>query len=351
MKALASFWLALWLAATQCAQAQGAVSPAAVPTNTYPVHSVLFAGGVTGLPDLIYASYVRYRPLSLDLYLPPARIRSAPLILFIHGGSLKAGGARTAIGIPDLPMKLATLAARGYVVAGVNYRLRDEARFPAQVQDVKAAIVYLRTNAARYRIDPDRAVVWGLSSGGQLAALVAMSCGKPQFEPPESDGNPLLPEIPASRGARVSDCVQGTVSWYGDLQLSQEANDADVAAVLGCQPCAAPDIAVADPMSFASAEAPPMLIIHGTADSEVSITQSQAMASRLAELHVPVETLYIPDVDHGFIGRTPKATAAAHQQAFERTLAFIDALFRGVRTHRLATLALGGPGHGSSDAR
>jgi acetyl esterase/lipase len=279
--------------------------------DSYPAHAVTFAGRVRGTPDLIYAHYAGYRPLTLDLYQPPAQTKPSPLILFVHGGSLKSGDARTTLGIPDFPARLAAMAAHGYVVASVNYRLRDEARFPAQVQDAKAALAFLRANAATYHIDRARVVVWGNSSGGQLAALVAMTCGRREFAPP-SGGDA---------------CVQGVVSWYGDLQLSQEAGDPDVAAFLGCAPCGPADIATADPMTFASPATPPMLIVHGTADIAVSVTQSQAMAKRLMDLKVPVETLTIPDVGHGFVGKTPDVTRAANNQALARTLKFIDALF------------------------
>jgi len=283
----------------------------AQPSDSYPARTVSFPGGVTGRPDIVYVRYAGYRPLALDLYQPPPQAKPSPLILFLHGGSLKNGDARFALGIPDFPAKLASLAAHGYVVASVNYRLRNEARFPAQVQDAKAAIAFLRANAATYHIDPARVVVWGNSSGGQLAALVAMTCGRHEFAPPSGDNA----------------CVQGAVSWYGNLQLSQDAKDPDAAAFLGCAPCGPADIAAADPMSFASSKAPPMLILHGTADTAVSITQSQAMAKKLAHLKVPVETLTIPDVGHGFIGKTPQITRAANDQALARTLKFIDALF------------------------
>jgi acetyl esterase/lipase len=280
--------------------------------DRYPAHPVSFPGGVTGTPDIVYASYVGTRALTLDLYEPLPQPKPSPLILFLHGGSLKNGDARSALGIPDFPARLAAMTAHGYVVAAVNYRLRDEARFPAQVQDAKAAIAFLRAHAVTYHIDPARVVVWGNSSGGQLAALVAMTCGRKEFTPPSSGANA---------------CVQGVVSWYGDLQLSQEASDPDVAAFLGCAPCKPADIATADPMTFASSATPPMLIIHGTADTGVSITQSQAMAKKLADFKVPIETLYIPDVGHGFVGKTPQITRAANDQALARTLKFIDGLF------------------------
>jgi len=284
----------------------------AQPSDRYPADTVSFPGGVTGLPNVIYASYPGYRALSLDIYEPPAQGRPSPLILFLHGGSFKNGDARFALGIPDFPAKLAAMAAHGYVVASVNYRLRGEARFPAQVKDAKAALAFLRANAATYRIDPARVVVWGNSSGGQLAALVAMTCGWKEFAPPSSGGN---------------DCVQGVVSWYGDLSFSEEMKNPDTAAQLGCAPCGPSDFAAADPMTFASSAAPPMLIIQGTADKGIGMVQPQAMAKKLTDLKVPVETLYIPDVGHGFVGKTPQITRAANDQALARTLKFIDALF------------------------
>jgi acetyl esterase/lipase len=321
----------LIFAAPAKAQAPGAIAPAAIFADPYPAHTVKFPGGVTGMPDMVFAGYTGYRPLTLDLYLPPARSKPSPLVVFIHGGSLKSANARFAIGIPDFPSRLAALAARGYVVASVNYRLRDEARFPAQVQDVKAAIVFLRANAAHFNIDPSGAVVWGGSSGGQLAALVAMSCGKAEFAPRPSSGRPMLPEVATANQAHVSDCVQGAVSWYGDLNPSKEAGDPDVAAFLGCKPCGPAYIASANPMTFASSTAPPMLIIEGMADPAVSVTltQARAMAKRLAELKAPVETLYIPDVGHGFVGKTPQITRDANDRALARTFDHIDKVFAG----------------------
>ena len=152
-----------------------------------------------------------------------------------------------------------------------------------------------------------------------------------EFEPKPSDGHPMPVDVAAVAGAHPSDCVQGAISWYGPLEFSQEANDPDTQAMLGCNPCSASQIAAADPMTYASASAPPMLIVHGTADQAVSITQSQDMARRLAALKVPIETLYIPGVDHGFVGETLEATRAANDKALQHTFDFIDKLFSGGR--------------------
>src|SRR5690349_16859596 len=163
-------WLLLILPAVSFSGA------AAQPVDPYPEHPVKFASGVTGIPDIPYAMWSGYRPLLLDLYLPPASDKPVPLVLFLHGGSMQGATSRYALGIEDLPAVLASLAARGYAVASANYRLSGEAPFPAQLQDAKAAIRFLRAHAGRYHLDPARAVVWGASAGGQLAALVAESC-------------------------------------------------------------------------------------------------------------------------------------------------------------------------------
>src|SRR5205823_4090791 len=114
-----------------------------------------------------------------------------------------------------------SLAARGYVVASVEYRLSSEARFPAAVQDLKAAIRWLRSQASTYGIDRNRGLVWGASAGGQLAALAATSCGVAALEPPVAA--PPTAEPRGAAGSRTaatpmpteSDCVQGAVTWYG----------------------------------------------------------------------------------------------------------------------------------------
>jgi acetyl esterase/lipase len=294
------------------------IAPETISSDSYPAHIARFPGGVTGFPDLVYAGYSGYRPLTLDLYLPPGG-KLKPLVLYVHGGGLRASNARHAIGIPDFPAVLARLAARGYAVASVNYRLSSEARFPAQVQDVKAAIVYLRANAGKYRIDPARALVWGGSSGGELAGLVAASCGKPEFQPR------------VARGAPVSDCVQGAVIWYGDLDLAMEAPDPATNAFLGCDPCSAAQLASASPIAFVTPATVPMLLVHGAEDAAVPLAVPQAMARKLTQQGVPVETLFIPGVGHGFVGKTPAQTKAANDQALTRSFAYIDKLLSPAR--------------------
>src|SRR6185369_12270345 len=146
-------------------------------------------GDVVGFPDLTYSSLSGYRPLILDLYKPAKSGKPLPLVIYLHGGGWQGGHTRHSGAFEDWPGVLASIAARGYVVASVEYRLSGEAAFPAAVQDVKAAIRWLRMHATEFGIDKARAVVWGGSAGGQLAALVGASCGVAALEPPAAAAN------------------------------------------------------------------------------------------------------------------------------------------------------------------
>ncbi|TLZ04186.1 MAG: alpha/beta hydrolase, partial [Gammaproteobacteria bacterium] len=158
----------LMLAAQSAAAEAGtASSPAAdvgasvVPEDPYPQRRIAFPAGVVGLPDLVYSTIAGFRPLRLDLYLPPAGRAAAPrpFVVYVHGGGWLNGHTRQSGAFQNWPNVLASLAARGYVVASVEYRLSSEARFPAAVQDLKAAIRWLRSQASAYGIDRSRGLV------------------------------------------------------------------------------------------------------------------------------------------------------------------------------------------------
>jgi acetyl esterase/lipase len=162
-----------------------AISDHVISDDNYPERKVAFPGGVTGLPDLTYETLSGYRPMKLDLYLPPANFAGPrPFVIYIHGGGWANGIPRTAAVFANWPDVLASFAARGYVTASVSYRFQNEAPFPAAIQDVKAAIHWLHGNAEKYNIDTTRGMTWGSSAGGQLAALAAVSCGVAALDPP-----------------------------------------------------------------------------------------------------------------------------------------------------------------------
>jgi acetyl esterase/lipase len=129
------------------------------------------------LRDVTFAEPLGFRPLTMDLYLPPEGGPPKPVVVFIHGGAWRSRTARDGGAFRDFPAVLASVAARNYVVASVNYRFSGEARFPAAVQDVALAIRWLRMHSAHFAIDSNRFVAWGSSAGGQIAAVLGRAAG------------------------------------------------------------------------------------------------------------------------------------------------------------------------------
>jgi len=347
-------------AAAQLPQPLPAVSAQPVENDHYPAPPVRFANGVRGVPGLVYRTQPGYRPLTLDLYLPPATVRKPahgfPLVVYIHGGSWLGGDTRHSGMFVDFPGVLASLAARGYVVASVDYRLSGEAIFPAQIQDVKAAIKFLRQHAADYAIDPARAIAWGESAGAHLAALAAVSCGAQPLEPRPL---PAATAATSNSDVDVSDCVQGSVAWSGVFDLatiqvqarqdgaaSRDLADAPEWRLLGCfaAQCGEGRLAAASPIAYVNAQCactadqpaapsppphpgapmPPMLLIVGDQDKTIPHQQTLEMAEMLKQAGIAHELMVIPGVGDGFLGKTPAETRDANLAALEATFRFID---------------------------
>ena len=323
------------------------VSGHVVMENMYPQPKVNFAHGVVGLPNLTYSTIVGYRPLRLDLYLPPKAVEPGrhPLVIYIHGGGWLAGHSRQSGAFSDWPATLASLASRGYVVASLNYRLSSEAPFPAAEQDVKTAIRWLRAHASQYGIEKDKVIVWGASAGGHLAALTATSCGVKALEPSmaELGGRPTDSSHPKARTtipkeAGESDCVQGAILWYGvfDFQaiakqrqaqhLPKRPADGALSKFLNCGqgPCSEKVLRAASPITYVSSKSPPMQIVCGSDDSTVPPDQSREFYKRLKEAGVPASLTVIPGANHSLIGPTPAATRADSIKAYEMAVHFID---------------------------
>jgi len=286
------------------------VAAAPVLEDRFPAQAVDFPGGVKAWRDVVYQTLPGYRPQILDIYVP-ATPGPHPLVLYIHGGGWMAGHTRHSGALADFPKVLAALAAEGFTVASLEYRLSSEARFPAQLQDANAAVRFLRAHAAEYRIDPKRVGLWGGSAGGHLAALTGVTCRNTQLDPKASDDG----------------CIQAVVTWYGVYDftgMAQRANSDDAPQrLLGCTgPCPADKIAAVSPITYIDAKSPPFLLIHGEADKTVPVAQSHDGEAALRRAGVPVEAIYIPGVDHSFIGATPEATRDATLKATNATFDF-----------------------------
>ncbi len=296
--------------------------------KTYPPATVTFPNGVV-MDMLTYDTPPGFRPLTADLYLPPGQSYPRPGLVFVHGGGWDGGDSRHAGTFGDFPGLLASIAARGFVVASINYRLSGEARFPAALLDVKNAIRWLRLHASEYNVDETRIAIWGDGEGGHLAAMAGVTCGVGSLEPP------VAPNVKPP-----SDCVQAVIDWYGvtDLEtlftdLGKTPPDKTAAGdFLGCEPALCP-VGVArnaGPLTYIEAMAPPFLIQHGAEDSVISLKQSQKLYDALRAKNVPAELVIYPGVGHGFAPTNSNAgafDAATNQQAVEKLEAFLDGTF------------------------
>jgi acetyl esterase/lipase len=214
-----------------------------------------------------------------------------PLVVWIHGGAWRAGSKTTC--------PLLYLTERGYIVASINYRLSQEAIFPAQIEDCKAAIRFLRANAAKYSIDADHIGVAGDSAGGHLVALLGTSNGVKDVE--GKVGNHLA----------VSSAVQCVVDFYGPTDMMKFKGQPvwpktdDPKSPL-CQLVGGPLaekqelVAKANPITYVSKSAPPFLIIHGNADNTVPFNQSELLVAALKQAGADVAFEVVQGGGHGF---------------------------------------------------
>jgi acetyl esterase/lipase len=232
--------------------------------------------------DVAYAS--KSSAEKLDIYLPNSGTGPFPVIVAIHGGAFKSGDK---VSGETAPM-LAALE-RGYAVVAVNYRLSGEAQFPAQINDIKTAIRFVKANASKYNLNENKIATWGGSAGGSLSALAGTSGGDKTLEGAEL-GN-----------SDKSSNVQAVVDWFGPIYFS--TMDAEFAK-LGVTPAmgttssaTSPEssylgktvgsaeaedlVKKASPQTYISADDPAFFIQHGTVDKNIPITQSENFASKL----------------------------------------------------------------------
>ena len=269
------------LIASCSAGASARSTPSAAPTTTDPVpfHVPTTAPGVA--VDQRDIAYAGVSPIErLDLYLPKDANATHPLVIWIHGGGWERGDKSLG---PDAPPR--RLVDAGFAVASVDYRLSHEAVFPAQIDDVKAAVRYLRANAASLGIDATRIGAWGDSAGGYLAALLGVTGDVATFDD-ASLGN-----------AAVSSRVQAVVDWYGPSSLSSmdeqlaldhcakrvgPASSVESRLIGASLATHAELAATASPITYVSADDPATMIEHGTADCVVPWQQSALLADALS---------------------------------------------------------------------
>jgi acetyl esterase/lipase len=240
--------------------------------------------------------------LDLDLHTPTTPAAPAPCVVMIHGGSWANGDSAQLTGLNSY------LAARGYAVAAINYRLAPAHRFPAARDDLLAAIEYLKRHAQELSIDPRRFVLLGRSAGAQLALLVAYTADDP--------------------------AIRGVVDFYGPADLAygyeHPARKTVIDSVgvigryLGGSPADMPEVyAAASPIGHAGRRCPPTLLIHGGRDTLVAPIQSDMLAERLEQAEVQYLLLRLPWAEHGCDVNFSGPSGQISTYAIERFLAAV----------------------------
>lgn len=252
--------------------------------------------GVVVYGDRVYAQRGE-RDLLLDVYAPEDQGEKAlPVILFLFGGGWDAGNRHQAI-----RFGLLDYATKGYSVVTADYRYMSEVVYPAQIDDVKTAIRWIRVNAGNYGFDPGRIGVIGPSAGGHLAALAGTANRPGELEV----GAPS--DVPSNVHA-VVDYFGPTDFLQGDAHRDEGADpwnapDSSVSRLIGAPIESVPEkVARANPITFIDGTEPPFLIIHGEEDSLVPLHQSQILHNALLAAGVSSELLVVKDGDHGYGG-------------------------------------------------
>lgn len=242
--------------------------------------------------DLAYVTDGHERQ-KLDLYLPPQG-KNLPLIIWIHGGAFRMGSKE---GNEFDPLPLGYLA-EGYAVASINYRLSQHAIFPAQIEDCKAAVRYLRAHANQYNLDLTRFVAWGPSAGGHLAAMLGTTGHVTEFDVGEN--------------LDVSSQVQLVVDYYGPTDFLQMDSqrlpdgmlhspaDSPESQLVGGPIQAHPEKAArANPITYVTEDVPPFLIVHGSQDPLVPYGQSVLLVEALQAVGADVTFYTVEGGGHG----------------------------------------------------
>ena len=230
-------------------------------------------------------AYARRGDLALraDVYRPTGK-GPFPAVLCIHGGAWTFGTKSQMAGIAE------QLAEHGYAAVAINYRLAPQFKFPAQIDDCRAALQWMRQHAAEYKIDADRLAAWGYSAGGHLAALLGATGAGLQAVVP--GGAPLDFDYLGQQNDRLAFWLGGTASQVPEVYKAASA------------------------LRAVSAGAPPMFLYTGQCDHVVHTEQAEAMAARLKQLGVEVAIYIVPDAGH--------IRAFADKQARAKAIEFLD---------------------------
>lgn len=300
----------LLLAATVVCFAEAPTQPAApkrppkffVPPGVEVIHDVEIG---TGGGRTLHAEIARPKNP------PPPPL---PAVLWIHGGGWSGGSHKG-----NAAMWLAT---KGYFTASIEYRLSGEAKWPAQIEDCKLGVRWLRANAAKYNVNPDRIGCWGSSAGGHLVACLG-TMDDPQFE-----GTGGCADVNSRVQAVVDFCGPADFT-VGSAGIQGTTGDRDAQALFGLFGAPFKEKPAAwkqgSPVHYVKAGNPPFLIVHGDKDKTVPHAQSEHLAAALQQAGVPVEFITVKGGGHGMNAAPSDPPAEPDRNALQAAvLAFFD---------------------------
>jgi acetyl esterase/lipase len=258
------------------------------------------------VPDLPFAQ-VGGTTLSLDLARPAEGDGPFPAVVCLHGGGWVRGDRK------QMAQTIEALARRGYVAVAPDYRLAPKHRFPAQIEDCKAAVRWLRANAAAHRIDQRRLGAVGLAAGGHLACLLGVTRKEDGLE--GNGGNP-----------GEDSTVQAVVSFFGPTDLTWPSWDKAVVEqnlvpLLGGTFQQVPGAyGRASPMTYANRGGPPFLLLHGNADAIVPPSQAQDFAQKLVQSGGSARVVLLEGEGHAWRGDSLRRSIAEMLTFFDEKL-------------------------------
>jgi len=286
LRTILSLLLCLLLLAvvTGCGSESPALSPKPGESGLTPLPTDPAKLGTTEY-DVTYGN-VSGVALKMDIHYPQASDRPVPAVVYVHGGGWISGDKAEGAGARVIP----EMVARGYLVAAINYRLAPEYKFPAQIEDVKCAVMHLRANAAAYGIDATRIGAFGGSAGGHLVALLGTSDPSSELEGSCDYGD-------------QSSRVQAVADLYGPADLVtmfDGIRGVMLPLVFGTTDLNSEIVSKASPVTHVTNDDPPFLILHGDKDILVPLSQSEVLYDRLVAAQVTATLVVVQNGAHSF---------------------------------------------------
>jgi len=250
----------------------------------------IFPSGTVFMQNIPYAGDSLKKHL-LDIYMPANAKANTPLVIWVHGGAWMLNDKYADMGYMTNTIK--SILEKGYALASIDYRHSTTAVFPAQIQDCNQALEFLHNNAAKYKLDKSKFVLFGFSAGGHLASLLALS-----------NNNNVTEFYPQKKKTTFK--IKAVIDFYGPSDFLSMTATGDpnvtgdpISTLLGASPLKRPDLSkIASPANYVDKDDPPFIIVHGEKDESVPYQQSVLLQSYLNLAHVKNELIIVKDAPH-----------------------------------------------------